>query len=504
MPTRILVVDDSPTIRKVVGAVLERHGFEAVPAADGQAALDKLAEAARTPPEGEANGFADIDLVLVDFVMPRMNGFQFCRALRQHEKLRNLPVVLMSAKSDRIREHFVQQTGAIDAITKPFDAQALIAVIENAIRRAEAWRTRGEALAAGIPDDFEAPESLRSTGDTDSRRARAAVEGLKHLAATLAPVLGKMSSAVVGNESQLAQELANRLSADQVSALTQSIRDIDFGGPRVALSGDISIIPIGAALQLLQIEGQTGALHVTDAKTEVTLAIREGLIDLVQARNAGAEFRLGRYFVELGLVSPEDIDRLLRDNTPTPRPPSPDGPPTIRAPAPSDAKPPSGPREEPGSARKLLGDILVDSGRVTREQLRDALARQSSELVYEILRWPRGRFEFRREPLPALAESARLALPVASVVMEGFRRVDEWRLVEEGLGNFEAVLQKDAVAVEAGGVDRLPRHEQRLLGMVDGEKTVRELIEQSHMSSFDACKILYQLIEARLVRRKAA
>jgi len=77
------------------------------------------------------------------------------------------------------------------------------------------------------------------------------------------------------------------------------------------------------------------------------------------------------------------------------------------------------------ASRKLLGDILVDSGRVTRDQLRDALARQSSELVYEILRWPKGKFEFRRETLPALAESARLGLPVASVGMEGFRRVDE-------------------------------------------------------------------------------
>jgi hypothetical protein len=162
------------------------------------------------------------------------------------------------------------------------------------------------------------------------------------------------------------------------------------------------------------------------------------------------------------------------------------------------------PREELSAARKLLGDILVDSGRVTREQLREALARQSSELVYEVLRWPRGRFEFHREPLPALAESAMLGLPVASVVMEGFRRVDEWRLVEAGLGNFEAVLQKDPVAVEAAGVDRLAKPEQRMLEMVDGERTVREIVEQSHMSGFDACKILFQLLEARLVRRRAA
>ena len=85
----------------------------------------------------------------------------------------------------------------------------------------------------------------------------------------------------------------------------------------MALQGDIAVIPIGAILQLLQIESRSGLLVVTDGKTEVTMSVRLGLIDLVQARGAGSEFRLGRYFIEHGLVTTEDIDRLLRDNTPT-------------------------------------------------------------------------------------------------------------------------------------------------------------------------------------------
>ncbi|MGO9837092.1 MAG: DUF4388 domain-containing protein [Polyangiaceae bacterium] len=429
MGTRVLVVDDSPTIRKVVSAVLERHGFESSQAADGQEALEALGE----PPPG-TNGTegesTPIDLVLVDFVMPRMNGFQLCRAMRQNERLRRIPVVLMSAKSDRIREHFVQQTGAIDAITKPFDAQALVAVIENAIRRAEEWRTSRASIT--VSEELEPTDPMRATPNGE------------------------------------------------------------VAGSRVALLGDLAVIPIGAVLQLLQIELKTGVLVVTDAKMEVTIAVREGLIDLVQARNAGSEFRLGRYFIEHGLVTPDDIDRLLRDNAPTPRPP------------PMDVAPPPPKEEAPTSGRKLLGDLLVASGRVTRPQLREALARQSSELVYEIVRWPRGRFEFRRDALPPLAESARLALPVASVVMEGFRRVDEWRVVEATLGNFASVLLADPGALDAVGIERLAKAEQRMLEMIDGERTVREIVEQSHMSSFDACKILFSLLEARLVRRRAA
>jgi hypothetical protein len=215
--------------------------------------------------------------------------------------------------------------------------------------------------------------------------------------------------------------------------------------------------------------------------SEVLITWRKGLVDLVQSRGAGDEFRLGRYFVEEGLVTPTEIDAILlrRD---------------------SDPPPGGGPRQP----RRLLGDMLVEAERISEEQLRVSLVRQASELIYELLRWQKGRFEFRRQSPSPQADRAKLSLPVASVVMEGFRRVDEWRVVEASLGSFDSVLQRDPMAIEALGVERLSRSEGVVLDIIDGERTIRELLAASHMSSFDACRILLQFLEARIVRRRQA
>jgi CheY-like chemotaxis protein len=486
MSKRILVIDDSPTIRKVVSAILERAGYEARTAADGQQGLDAL-----------SNGDA-IDLVLLDFVMPRMNGYQFCRAVRTQEKLRDIPVVLMSAKSDRIRDQFVQQTGAVDAITKPFDARAIVAVIENAFSRV----ARGTARTGEGFEGDEPPSSLRpGTMDEQQRTLKLATDVGAKLARAFLPAMSEVGGRGI-DEPQLSALLSSRLSTELLQELLRLLQTGQLSGA-VILSGDLQSLPIGAVLQLLQVERQTGILEVSKpaAPRSETSAIRawqsiaqsrpvpvgsevfitwhNGLVDLVQSRGAGDEFRIGRYLVEEGLVTGPEIDALLqrRDSEP----------------------PPSG---KPRLARKILGDLLIEAGRITEEQLKAALVRQASELIYELLRWQKGRFEFRRQPPTALADRARLSLPVASVVMEGFRRVDEWRVLEASLGSFESTLQRDPMAIEALGTERLSRPEKAVLDTIDGERTVREVIAASHMSSFDACRILTQLLEARVVRRR--
>jgi hypothetical protein len=473
--------------------------------------------------------------------MPRMNGFQFCRALRERAEHSAMPVVLMSARTDKIREQFVQQTGAIDAITKPFDAQALVAVIEHAMRRIRSGRL--SPSVASLPEDLDNADSGRvPSGDIDVRVARAAIEMAKQVADTVAPALAPIVQGAPPDAAQVASALTAYVAPEAMKALAQSIQALDFGGRgKLVLSGELTSIPVGAVLQMLQVEQKTGVLSVSNTKTEISIAMTEGLIDFVEARNAGEEFRLGRFFVERGLVTPDQLDevlgrqaemaaRIARASNPPPASGAAGGTsggdgsahdrPTIELAPPSrngsgrqslvDLLERTGqwaageaPVDLP-AAPPLLGDVLLQSGYVTEQNLREALARQSSELTYEVLRWQRGRFEFRKGAPLAVAVTAKLGLPVAHVVMEGFRRVDEWRLIEERVDNFDAVLQSDASAVAALGDAALARAEQQVLELIDGERTVREVVALSHMSSFDACKVLYQLLEARLVRRRTA
>jgi DNA-binding response OmpR family regulator len=513
MATRILVVDDSPTVRRVVSTILERHGYEPSLASDGQDAIDVL-----------ASGEVKADLVLLDFVMPRMNGYQFCRALRENAELAGMPVVLMSAKADRIRDQFVTQTGALDAITKPFDAQALVAVVENALRRA----TTIQQSSARLPADTDVVETPQQT-EFETLRTHVAQIVATKLASIVTATMAEKPNLGSGD---LAVALAEQLVKEAIVEMVEAVRDLapEDGGP--LLSGDLGVVPIGAILQLLQAENQTGVLVCRGPDgARVVATFRGGLIDLVQSSGAGDEFRLGRFFVEEGIVTPADIDEVMKragvpDDRTSEVPASrilvreggslvPDtlredpetrttipGPSSPKLPTSTDSAPVISLRELRGIKPRLLGTMLLDAGKITAQELKVALARQSSELLYEVLRWQKGRFDFRRAASSEAVESARLGLPVASVVMEGFRRVDEWRILERTLESFDAILIRDEDVLASIDLAELPEKEKKVLDLVDGERSVRAIVAASHMSSFDACRVLVQFLEARMLRRR--
>lgn len=117
---KILVADDEPDMLMLITARLEASGYEAITAIDGQDALNKIRE---TKPA----------LILLDVMMPRLNGYQVCREVRKDPDLKDIPVIMLSAKSQESDKFWGKETGADDYITKPFEASELLAKIKARI-----------------------------------------------------------------------------------------------------------------------------------------------------------------------------------------------------------------------------------------------------------------------------------------------------------------------------------------------------------------------------------
>jgi twitching motility two-component system response regulator PilG len=118
--SKILVVDDSPTVRKLISGKLAKCGHEVICAVDGLDALEKLKDF--TP-----------DLILLDITMPRMDGYQVCKEIRSNETMKNVPVVMISGKDgffDKVRGRMAGTSGYI---TKPFGPETLMKTIETYI-----------------------------------------------------------------------------------------------------------------------------------------------------------------------------------------------------------------------------------------------------------------------------------------------------------------------------------------------------------------------------------
>jgi len=136
MPGRtVLIADDNPKIVEVLAAYLEAEGFDVVTVADGTAALDAVAT--RVP-----------DLALLDVMMPGIDGIELTKRLqRDHD----LPVILVTARTDEIDRLIGLEVGADDYIAKPFSPREVVARVKAVLRRSERARehTGGETLRVG-------------------------------------------------------------------------------------------------------------------------------------------------------------------------------------------------------------------------------------------------------------------------------------------------------------------------------------------------------------------
>lgn len=126
MKNRILVVDDESRMRKLVRDFLVRKEFEVLEAGDGEAAVDLFFQE------------KDIDLIILDVMMPKMDGWEVCRTIRKHSQV---PIIMLTAKGEERDELHGFELGADEYISKPFSPKILVARVEAILRRSGSLNT---------------------------------------------------------------------------------------------------------------------------------------------------------------------------------------------------------------------------------------------------------------------------------------------------------------------------------------------------------------------------
>jgi twitching motility two-component system response regulator PilG len=114
----VLVVDDSPTVRKIVQLTLQRENIYVVTASDGLSALAAVAD-------------AQPDLILLDIMLPRMDGYKICNIVRKNMAYRDVPIIMLSGKDTVFDKMKGKLVGANDYITKPFDSNDLVRIVKR-------------------------------------------------------------------------------------------------------------------------------------------------------------------------------------------------------------------------------------------------------------------------------------------------------------------------------------------------------------------------------------
>src|SRR3990172_483998 len=119
---KILSIDDSPTVQRLIEMILSSQGYQVILASDGEEGITK-AKAERPA------------VILIDFVMPKMNGYQVCKILKEDPDFKDPPIILVPSKGDKVGSKFVDVLGITEYFTKPFQPEELLAKIREVIDR---------------------------------------------------------------------------------------------------------------------------------------------------------------------------------------------------------------------------------------------------------------------------------------------------------------------------------------------------------------------------------
>jgi tetratricopeptide (TPR) repeat protein len=228
----------------------------------------------------------------------------------------------------------------------------------------------------------------------------------------------------------------------------------------MAIEGALAEVSLADICQLLSMGRKTGCLEMSEGSNLGYIYFDDGRVTFSSVINRPD--RLGDLLVKNGVITEADLNGAME--------------------------------AQKSSAGKRLGEVLIERGSLSQEQLDRYVQVQIEEAVYHLFGWNEGSFKFVADIKPD-EDVLLVSVPIDALLMEGARRVDEWSLVEKKISSMDLIfaLERDPLAED--GVE-LSDSQRRIIPLIDGERTVQDLVEASGLVEFDTGKALYGLIQA--------
>jgi tetratricopeptide (TPR) repeat protein len=234
----------------------------------------------------------------------------------------------------------------------------------------------------------------------------------------------------------------------------------------MAIKGSLREASLPDVLQLLAMGQKTGCLSVTDRSSFGYIYFDRGRISYASIVNR--RDRLGDMLVKARIIEPEQLERAIQAQANEQR-------------------------------DKRLGEILVQQGAISRDDLHHYVRVQIEEAVYFLFTWTQGTFSFEADVRPEENEVL-VTINPESLLLEGARRVDEWSLIDKKVPSFDIIFGLDRERLDASAAQLTPVQE-RLLPLIDGRRDVTALVEASGIGEFEVGKALYGLATAAFLHR---
>lgn len=245
----------------------------------------------------------------------------------------------------------------------------------------------------------------------------------------------------------------------------------------MALQGTLRDFSLADIFQLIGLQKKTGVLTLKSGQEVVTVSFLDGNVVAADSLRRRLEDRLGTVLVKTGQISAAQLQEALKIQKQT---------------------------------LKRLGNVLVEQKYVGPQALREALRIQVTQMIYRLFRWQDGEYHFSQEEKLDYDRENVAPLSAESVLMEGARILDEWPMIEKRIGSLSNVYRRTPAAdlALAGGSEKnalvLNPEDRGLLQLLDGSRSVQEVIESSTLSEFDSCRVLYEIVGRQLAERVTA